>query len=191
MCSSGPISTTGWEEPAWKTGRNGIQRSTAVAFRSLCGPCGQIGRHSFTDRRSRRKVPRQNQVPREPAPVGKAGDRPTQRRRRNVGPHPRTAVDAARRRNGRSGPACDARRLPPREAISRRAAADIVGSGLARACSVPLESEHALDSFICACSCRRTGVHFAGTCATPPCSRIAACCRSHRNTCRAGTCPTW
>jgi general secretion pathway protein N len=31
--------------------------------------------------------------------------------------------------------------------------------------SVPTESEHALDSFVCACSCRRTGVHFAGTCA--------------------------
>ena len=30
---------------------------------------------------------------------------------------------------------------------------------LARACSVPSESEHALDSFVCACSCRRTGVH--------------------------------
>ena len=35
----------------------------------------------------------------------------------------------------------------------------------ARAYSVPLESEYALSSFIRRMSCRRTGVHFAGTCA--------------------------
>src|SRR6266852_2187656 len=35
-----------------------------------------------------------------------------------------------------------------------------------RACPVPAESGHALDSFIGACPFRRTGVHFAGTCAS-------------------------
>src|SRR5882757_4940483 len=36
---------------------------------------------------------------------------------------------------------------------------------MSRACFVPAEAKHALDSLIGACSCRRTGIHFAGTCA--------------------------
>jgi hypothetical protein len=38
----------------------------------------------------------------------------------------------------------------------------------ARARPVPSESGHALDSLSRACSCRRTGVHFARTCASIP-----------------------
>jgi hypothetical protein len=80
---------------------------------------------------------------------------------------PLQPVEEAAGRPARS--AGGAARVP----VGRRPALD-------RACPVPLEPEHALGSFIGACSCRRTGVHFAGTCARPaqPWSDRAAALRA-------------
>ena len=69
--------------------------------------------------------------------------------------HQGTHLAAARRAQAARGERrSDAKRSGERE--GRREAE--------RACSVPSESEHAL-VLLCACSGRRTGVHFAGTCA--------------------------